>query len=98
MTSLGVRFNLGNMSEDHRKHLQLIQAVITWVARGEDWRAVLKACPVSLDDLPPRRRELARRRKQRSDSATAEPSAPPAGGSATRVVNPGVTEGPAPVS
>ena len=29
----------------------------------EDWLAVLKSCPVSPDDLPPRRRELPRRRK-----------------------------------
>ena len=29
----------------------------------EDWLAVLKACPVSMDDVPPRRRETARRRK-----------------------------------
>jgi hypothetical protein len=29
----------------------------------EDWLAVLKACPVSMDDIPPRRRETARRRK-----------------------------------
>jgi hypothetical protein len=28
----------------------------------EDWLAVLKACPVSMDDVPPRRREPARRR------------------------------------
>src|ERR1700676_5658370 len=29
----------------------------------ENWLAVLKACPVSPDDLPRRRRALARRRK-----------------------------------
>lgn len=29
----------------------------------EDWVAVLKACPVSMDDIQPRRREAARRRK-----------------------------------
>jgi hypothetical protein len=29
----------------------------------EDWLAVLKACPVSMDDVPLRRREFARRRK-----------------------------------
>lgn len=29
----------------------------------EDWLAVLKACPVSMDDVPPRRRAPARRRK-----------------------------------
>ena len=27
-----------------------------------DWLAVLSECPVSMDDLPPRRREPARRR------------------------------------
>jgi hypothetical protein len=29
----------------------------------ENWLSVLKACPVSPDDIPPRRRALARRRK-----------------------------------
>ncbi len=33
------------------------------IAQRADWLAVLKACPVSMDDLPPRRRELPRRRK-----------------------------------
>ena len=33
------------------------------LAGREDWLAVLKACPVSMDDVPPRRREIARRRK-----------------------------------
>jgi hypothetical protein len=33
------------------------------LAGKEDWLAVLKECPVSMDDVPPRRRELARRRK-----------------------------------
>lgn len=28
-----------------------------------DWLSVLKECPVSMDDLPPRRRELSRRRR-----------------------------------
>ena len=32
------------------------------LAGKEDWLAVLKACPVSMDDVPPRRRETARRR------------------------------------
>ena len=33
-------------------------------SRGkEDWLAVLKACPVSMDDVPPRRRETARKRR-----------------------------------
>jgi hypothetical protein len=31
--------------------------------KRENWLAVLKACPVSPDDLPPRRRAPARRRK-----------------------------------
>lgn len=29
----------------------------------EDWLKVLSECPVSMDDVPPRRREPARRRK-----------------------------------
>lgn len=29
----------------------------------ENWLAVMKACPVSLDDVPSRRRELPKRRK-----------------------------------
>jgi hypothetical protein len=33
------------------------------LAGKEDWLAVLKECPVSLDDVQPRRREMARRRK-----------------------------------
>jgi hypothetical protein len=33
------------------------------LAGGEDWLAVLKDCPVSMDGVPPRRRETARRRK-----------------------------------
>jgi hypothetical protein len=33
------------------------------LASGESWLAVLKACPVSPDDVPPRNRTLARRRK-----------------------------------
>jgi hypothetical protein len=28
-----------------------------------NWLAVLKECPASMDDVPPRRRELAKRRK-----------------------------------
>lgn len=27
------------------------------IKRGKSWLAVLKKCPVSMDDLPPRRRE-----------------------------------------
>jgi len=33
------------------------------LAMGNDWLSVLKECPVSMDDLPPRRRGLPRRRK-----------------------------------
>jgi hypothetical protein len=33
------------------------------VKRGRGWLSVLKACPVPMDDLPPRRREYARRRR-----------------------------------
>jgi hypothetical protein len=33
------------------------------VKRGRSWLDVLKACPVPMDDLPPRSRELARKRK-----------------------------------
>jgi hypothetical protein len=33
------------------------------IAEKSDWLAVLKECPVSMDDLPIRRRELPRRRK-----------------------------------
>ena len=32
------------------------------LAGKEDWLAVLKACPVNPEDVPPRRREPARRR------------------------------------
>ena len=30
------------------------------LAAKEDWLAVLKECPVSMDDMPPRRREFSR--------------------------------------
>ena len=33
------------------------------VAKRADWLAVLKACPVDMNELPPRRREYPRRRK-----------------------------------
>ena len=33
------------------------------LAGAEDWLAVLKACPVSPDEVLPRRRESARRRR-----------------------------------
>jgi len=32
------------------------------IAADTDWLAILKQCPVSMDDLPARRRELPRRR------------------------------------
>jgi hypothetical protein len=33
------------------------------IARNADWLNVLKACPVKMDDLPPRRREFVKRLK-----------------------------------
>ena len=33
------------------------------LGRRENWLAVMKQCPVSPDDVPPRRRELPKRRK-----------------------------------
>jgi hypothetical protein len=33
------------------------------VAAARDWLAILRACPVSMDDLPRRRRALPRRSK-----------------------------------
>ncbi len=33
------------------------------IAKGADWLEVLKRCPVSMDDLPPRRREFPKRLK-----------------------------------
>lgn len=33
------------------------------LAGKEDWLSVLKECPVSMDNVPPRRREIARHRK-----------------------------------
>lgn len=33
------------------------------VAKQADWLAVLRACPVDMSDLPPRRRAPARRRE-----------------------------------
>lgn len=33
------------------------------VAKRAEWLAVLKSCPVPMGDLPPRRREYAKRRK-----------------------------------
>ena len=33
------------------------------IAKNSDWLNVLKACPVKMDDLPPRRREYPKRIK-----------------------------------
>jgi hypothetical protein len=33
------------------------------LATGDDWLDVLQTCPVDMSDLPPRRRELPRRRR-----------------------------------
>ncbi len=33
------------------------------IAKHADWLAVLKSCPVKIDDLPPRRREYPKRLK-----------------------------------
>jgi hypothetical protein len=33
------------------------------IARKADWLDVLKSCPVDMDDLPPRRRQLPKRPK-----------------------------------
>lgn len=37
--------------------------VLRRVARKGDWLQILKDCPVSMDDLPPRRRALPKRPK-----------------------------------
>ena len=39
------------------------ELVFRRIAGTGDWLAVLSECPVSMDDLPPRRREPARRRR-----------------------------------
>ena len=36
------------------------EAVVLRHTGKEDWLTVLKECPVSMDDVPPRRREMAR--------------------------------------
>lgn len=33
------------------------------IARRTDWLAILKACPVEIDDLPPRSRQPPKRRR-----------------------------------
>lgn len=39
------------------------EIVFRRIAGAGDWLAVLSKCPVSMDDLPPRRRAPARRRR-----------------------------------
>ena len=39
------------------------EIVLKRLARRENWLDVLKACPVSPDDVPPQRKAPARRRK-----------------------------------
>jgi len=39
------------------------EIVFRRIAGAGDWLAVLSECPVSMDDLPRRRRETARRRR-----------------------------------
>ena len=39
------------------------ELVFRRIAGAGDWLAVLGECPVSMDELPPRRRQLARRRR-----------------------------------
>jgi hypothetical protein len=33
------------------------------IANNTDWLAVLKECPITMDDVPPRRREVPKHRK-----------------------------------
>ena len=37
--------------------------ILRRIAAKPDWLKVLKACPVSMDDLPPRRRDLPKKVK-----------------------------------
>ena len=37
--------------------------ILRRLAGKEGWLTILKECPVSMDDVPPRRREMARHRK-----------------------------------
>lgn len=37
------------------------------IGKNPDWLAVLKACPVEMDDLPSRNREYSKPRKPRAD-------------------------------
>ena len=39
------------------------EIVFRRIAGAGDWLAVMSACPVAMDDLPRRRKELARRRR-----------------------------------
>jgi hypothetical protein len=48
---------------DARFYAEEDALVFRRLAGKENWLAVLKACPVSPDDVPPRRRATARRRK-----------------------------------
>lgn len=37
--------------------------ILRRLKRGKDWLAILKRCPVPMDDLPPRSRQLPKRRR-----------------------------------
>jgi hypothetical protein len=39
------------------------EIVLRRIAGTGDWLTVMSECPVSIDDMPPRRRALAKRRK-----------------------------------
>jgi len=39
------------------------ELVFRRIAPAGDWLEIMKQCPVPMDDLPPRRRQLPRRRK-----------------------------------
>ena len=39
------------------------EIVFRRIAGVSDWLAILSECPVDIDDLPPRRKEVARRRR-----------------------------------
>ena len=39
------------------------EIVFRRIAGVSDWLAILSECPVDIDDLPPRRKEVARRRQ-----------------------------------
>jgi hypothetical protein len=50
-------------SFDAQFHSDEDTLVFRRIAAKGDWLAVMKECPVPMDDLPGRRRELPRRRK-----------------------------------